>query len=133
MAQHKHVHKKEGFASRLGMSLSFLCAIHCLSMPFIIALLPTAGSYFHSSMIEGSVIGMSILLAVYTLYKDFRNHKRIIPILILGLGFIVVVSAFIYEAFHDFYALGGIIIFIAYVINWFQNRKFKSCAISEVV
>jgi hypothetical protein len=122
-------HSTNNTASRLGMSLSLICAIHCLAMPFVISFLPYASTFIgHHEFAESSMLGMSLLLAGHIFRKDFKRiHRRYLPGIILTLGFAAsFFGTFVHES-HIITALAGIMIFSAYLINWRLNSAFQYC------
>lgn len=72
---------------RLGLFLSFLCAVHCLTMPFIVFFAPyILGSFAFSAKIEWLLVLSSFGLATYILIIDYQKHKRLKPLYFLALA-----------------------------------------------
>src|ERR1700755_1189889 len=87
-----------GFADRLGAMASFLCAVHCALLPFVLAALPAFGLGFLADHgFEHGFIFCATLLALVTLVHGYRRHRarRALALLIPGLvllwigGFVV--------------------------------------------
>ena len=80
----------------LGVVAAIGCAIHCAAMPLIIAYLPTLGLSFLAD--EGFHQWMAVAcfaIAVCAFIPGFRNHRRMAPIIIAGLGLTLIsVTAF---------------------------------------
>lgn len=74
----------QNFNDKLAISLSLLCAMHCLALPLLLALIPSMSvlgldnEAFHYWMLV-AVIPISI----YALTMGCKQHKRY-PLLILG-------------------------------------------------
>lgn len=63
------------FADRLGALASFLCALHCAALPFVLALLPALGLGFLADHgFERGFIVCASLLALLTLLHGYRRH-----------------------------------------------------------
>ena len=81
------------YFDRVAIALSTICIVHCLAMPFVIALLPVAAfavggdGHFHSLMlwfvVPTSVLGFALGL---------RVHRRV-DIVLLGVAAIAVLAA----------------------------------------
>jgi hypothetical protein len=120
--------------SRLGMSLSILCAIHCLAMPFVITLLPLAGAAFHlDGTTEFILIGSSIILSSLTLGRDYyRHHRSTKPVAVLIFAILVISIlniAPIPDSLKWLESTGGILIFVAFLVNRKQMKNFHTCAV----
>ncbi|MGZ5281141.1 MAG: MerC domain-containing protein [Bacteroidia bacterium] len=138
----KHVHnhtKSNSKLGKLGVSLSVACSIHCLAMPFVVAAVPAAGSALHTDLFtEVLILGSSLLLSGFTLAKDYRQvHRQWLPLFLLALASLAIVFQFSSHSGHDHShnelsfgsILGGVMIFAAYVSNWFISRRFHSCEV----
>ncbi len=81
---------------KLSISLSLLCAIHCLAVPVMLALLPGFAALqldneaFHSWMLW-AVIPASI----YALTMGCKQHKRLRLLVVGGAGLILMILAVI--------------------------------------
>ncbi|MGA9334418.1 MAG: MerC domain-containing protein [Rudaea sp.] len=74
-------------ADRIGATASFLCAIHCAALPFVLTLLPILGlGFLASHTFEQIFIVCASLLATTTLAHGFRHHRVRGPLLLLFPG-----------------------------------------------
>ncbi|MEO8803879.1 MAG: MerC domain-containing protein [Rudaea sp.] len=74
-------------ADRVGATASFLCAIHCAALPFVLTLLPILGlGFLASHTFERIFIAFASLLAVTTLVHGYRHHRMRRPLLLLVPG-----------------------------------------------
>jgi hypothetical protein len=109
--------------SKVGLSLSFLCAIHCASTPLLIALLPMMGSEFlHNQALELSLIGITVLIAGVILLRDYlHTHKNTLPLLLLTAGVVAkFLAIFVFQQTYEPVVItsGAAFILLAYVANW---------------
>jgi hypothetical protein len=69
------------FADRLGATASFLCAIHCALLPFVLALLPLLGlSFLADHGFERGFVTFACVLALTSLINGYRRHHRPFPL-----------------------------------------------------
>ncbi len=63
---------------RVGAGASFVCAVHCAALPFLIAMLPAIGlGVFANHAFERGFITVAALLAITSLLTGFRRHRRL--------------------------------------------------------
>jgi hypothetical protein len=111
---------------QLGMTASLACAIHCAALPFFITTLPLWGLEFLAhSWVELSMICLSLLIGICSLVSSFPKHRRLIPILVLMIGFALIATG--HYALESLEAalipLGGFTIATAHYLNWKYNRN----------
>jgi uncharacterized membrane protein HdeD (DUF308 family) len=109
--------------SKVGFSLSFLCAIHCASAPLLITLLPMLGSdLLHNQALELGLIGITLLIAGIILMKDYRQmHKNALPLLLLAVGIAAkFLAIFVFQQTYEPVVItsGAAFILLAYIVNW---------------
>lgn len=112
--------------NKVGLWLSILCTIHCLAMPFLITALPFLSGNFISHQSEIYLIGMSAILAIFLLIKDYRNHQNILPLMLLGVASSFnFVGLFLVKANYEvfFNVTGALIMAAAYWQNWNAHRR----------
>jgi len=122
---------------RIGFSVSFVCAIHCLAMPILLPLVPIlAGTFWVSESTEAYVMVATILIAAPALFRGYLLHRkfRVPAIFILGLLFpLIRPEAHTHEHIHlhgddilhfTLAALGG---FSLAMGHWLNLRFCKSC------
>ncbi len=118
---------------RLGITASTLCAIHCAVLPFVITVLPIWGmGFLANEAVEITMIAVSLVLGVWSLSSGYRKqHQRIMPLLVLILGFIFIA----FGHFSDLEALepvliplGGFTIALAHYLNL---RLLKTCPVNH--
>ncbi len=125
---------------RVGFSLSFICAIHCLAIPIFLPLVPVlADSYVASENLELLIICFTLLIATPTLLRGYLRHRKLLipACFFLGLVFLLLrPSAFEHshdhvhseDAFHFILAaLGGFSLAIGHLLNLRFCRNCPAC------
>lgn len=116
-------------SSKVGIVLSFLCAIHCMMMPIIMISFPFLNTGFlHNPILEWSVLGSLIFLGVFSLdhYKK-KHHGSNWPMVLFGIGATI---CFFSLLFHNDYhqslmIVGSIIIAISQGMNLTFKRVIQ--------
>lgn len=115
----------------LGIIASAVCLVHCLALPFLIALLPVLGLQFletHESHLY--IAGFIWIFALFAIVPGYLKHKKV-PILVgmvLGLGLVT----FAVLAGHTFFGERGELIclvvgnLILVAVHW-KNRGLCKC------
>ena len=127
------------FTDKMAMSLSLLCALHCLVSPLIIVMLPSLaalqfdGEAFHLWMVL-AVIPTSI----YALTMGCKQHKRyrLLGLGLLGLLFLLSAVLAGEELIGDFWekaltVIGAAIIALGHYRNYRLCRRQEFCACPE--
>lgn len=119
---------------RAGVTASFLCAIHCAVMPFIITVLPLLGlGFLASEPVEWALLACSAVLGTLSLCVGFREHKRRRVFGVLGLALAFLVAGRIFHEHHlDWWGpilmvLGGLTMMSAHVFNRTLCRSCRAC------
>lgn len=113
------------FADRIGATASFLCALHCAALPFVLALLPVLGLGFLADHgFERGFIVCASALASATLIYGYRRHRMRRALLLLLPGLTLLwMGGFIFDAhtgigWHALLvALGGGCVALAHLTN----------------
>ena len=117
-------------ADRIGALASFLCAIHCAALPFVLATLPLVGLEFladHS--FERAFVVFACALALLTLVNGYRRHGRPMPLLLAfpGLALLllgVTVAEQYPVAVHSaLVTCGGVLLACAHFFNLRLDRR----------
>ena len=77
-------HKSGGWqvADRVGAIASFLCAVHCAVLPFVLALLPFVGlGFLADHRFERIFVLFACGLATLALGRGFRRNQEPLPLL----------------------------------------------------
>ena len=76
---------------RLGIFASLACAVHCLIAPFLLLLLPAAGSIWAHPSVHWVLAALVLPLALVVVFRGYRLHRRRSALVsaVLGTAFIV--------------------------------------------
>ena len=122
----------QGFVDTTGACLSFACAVHCLAMPLLVAVLPLCGlGFLVSEGAELFIIIGAIGLAIVSLAWGVRHHQswRAFLILVVALAFIVTSHTFAEGSFEVMlHGVGGILLASAHLAN---RHLCKTCPVCE--
>nr|WP_068889214.1 MerC domain-containing protein [Pedobacter panaciterrae] len=111
---------------RLGMTASLACAIHCAVLPFVLTALPLFGlSFLAHNWVETFMIGLSLVIGIYSLSTSYPKHKRLLPLIILVIGFgMIGTGHYLIENMEAILIpIGGFTIALAHYINWKYSRS----------
>ena len=124
------------FVDTTGACLSVACAVHCLSMPLLIAVLPLIGlGFLANERAELVLILGAIGLAVGSLAWGVRLHRRwrALLILIVALAFITTSRTAVEGTFEVvFYSIGGVLLASAHLVNRHLCKTCPACEAGDV-
>ncbi len=116
---------------KTGAILSWVCAVHCLTLPFLTAVLPVVGlSFLANEFAEYVLIGILILIALVSLIPAYLNeHGKMRTLLLFaaGISFIFFADKLFEENFIGkiiFVFIGAGLITISHIVN---RRLCQSC------
>jgi hypothetical protein len=137
---------------KAGVTASFLCAIHCAIMPFLVTVLPLVGlSFLASEPVEWGLLAASGTLGTLSLCAGFREHKRRRVFAVLGVALALLVAGRIFHHhYHDhshghlhvhslelwsvvFMVLGGFTMMGAHIFNRMLCRSAAFAATTAAV
>jgi len=120
---------------KVGATASFLCAIHCAIMPFIITVLPLLGlGFLASEPVEWGLLACSAVLGTLSLCVGFKEHKRRRVFGVLGLALALLVAGRVFHEHHlgvwgpILMVLGGFTMMSAHVLNRLLCRSCRACS-----
>ncbi len=114
-----------GTADKVGAAASFLCAVHCAALPFVLALLPAIGLGFLASHgFERGFIACASVLALTMAAIGYRRHRaaRVFALLVPGL-LMLWIGGFAFDLGHAtlwhslLVVAGGSCVALAHVVN----------------
>jgi phosphoglycerol transferase MdoB-like AlkP superfamily enzyme len=116
---------------KVGITVTSLCAIHCIMLPAILPVLPLLGlSAVHNHAFERIVLLITMVLGFITLFIGFhRYHRKLYPFYSLFLG------GFIYwqkdawgpELEHVVLVVGAALVVLAHIMNMRLCNSCNSC------
>ncbi|MGE3818029.1 MAG: MerC domain-containing protein [Isosphaeraceae bacterium] len=114
-----------------GVGAALLCAVHCASMPIVIALLPLLGLGFSAvESAEYPLVGLSATLGVTSLCLGYRRHRSRRALAVLAGGLTLLVLGRVAEACGAETVgvvpavLGGCFVAVAHLTN---RRLCRTC------
>ncbi|HWU75142.1 MAG TPA: MerC domain-containing protein [Rhodanobacter sp.] len=117
-------------ADRIGTAASFLCAIHCALLPFVLALLPLMGLEFLADhRFERGFVMFACALALVALVRGFRRHQQPLPLLLAtpGLALLLIGVTFAQNysvALHSvMVTCGGLLLASAHFVNLRRDSR----------
>ncbi len=113
-------------SSKLGIGLSFLCAIHCMTMPIIMIAFPFLNnSFLHQPIVEWIILVSLVILGTFSLnhYRK-KHHESHLPMVVFILGVLVcLVSLLSHNTnHHGLMMTGSIIIAASQILNLSLKR-----------
>ncbi len=123
------------WGDRIAITVSTLCAIHCLLLPVLLVALPTLGSSIVASeAVHLGLLGIAIPISIFALSVGCKVHRRtsFIAIGAAGLGLMILglVSEQLgwgHEAERTLTLIGAITITLAHVRNFKLCRQLNDC------
>lgn len=117
---------------KAGVWLSVLCAVHCVSMPLLVALLPLLGSeMLHNPVLELSLIGTTVAIAGFIIGKDYlRVHRNLLPVGLLAVGVLAkLLGLFVLEHSYEPVVItsGAAFFVLAFIANWRLRAQHHAC------
>ena len=113
----------------IGFSVSLLCAVHCVGIPFMLGFAPLLSSGFlGTTWIEYGIILFSFLVAFFALIRGYTTcHKKPMALIVAFFGFVLIslghsVGLEVLEA--TFTPIGAVIVAAAHIINWKHMRLY---------
>jgi hypothetical protein len=121
---------------RLGITLSIVCLVHCLALPFVIVALPlVAGQMLHTSGFHIAMALMLLPVALLAVVPGLRMHGRISVAAAMAAGLsLLSTAAFAGEDLlsHEWQigltVAGGAILVAAHAVNLALCRACPACA-----
>lgn len=117
-------------ADRVGATASFLCAIHCAVLPFVLALLPFIGLQFLADhRFERGFVMFACALALLAMVRGYRRHQIALPLLLAAPGLALLLLG---VTFAEHYSIivhsvlvtcGGLLVASAHFVNLRSDRR----------
>lgn len=116
----------------LGILASMICLVHCLAMPFVVALLPFLGLSFLESHESHMWLGLAIItFALVAIVPSYMKHKKpsILAGMLIGIGLVIVGGFFSHELMiheHEMNILiaGNLTLVVTHLLN---KRVYGCC------
>lgn len=128
----------QAMSDKLAISLSMACAIHCLALPLILALLPSlAALQLNHEAFHAWMLAAVIPSSIYALTLGCKQHRRMSVLSLGGIGLICLILAVVLgEARIGEYGekvltlVGAAFVALGHFINyrWCSAVRTKKCA-----
>jgi len=118
-------HSAAQLADRVGATASFICALHCAALPFVMAVLPALGlGFLADHLFERIFIACASTLALAVLAHGYRRHHDARALRMLAPGFALLWTGGFLVDGHDtiglhalLVVLGGSCVALAHLTN----------------
>jgi hypothetical protein len=88
----------QSVSDRVSIGLSFLCILHCVLLPTLLVLMPSAVLVFVSDeSVHKALLFAIVPVGVYALFFGYKIHKKMYVLAIAVSGMVVLVSTGILE------------------------------------
>ncbi len=121
-------------ADRVGATASFLCAVHCAALPFVLALLPLIGlGFLAGHTFERVFVLCAASLAGVALVVGYRRHHQRLPLLLALPGLLLLVIGVCIDVDRALVVhaamvtLGGTLVACAHLVNLRFSRARQAC------
>ena len=116
------------FLDRAGILISTLCLIHCMALPVIALLVPTAAAVFafNETLVHLILLGCALPISFYAFRHGYQHHQDVLIVLlgVTGLVFLVLGVTHIFGEDWELILTvpGAILLFMAHLRNWRYHR-----------
>jgi len=80
---------------RVGLSASLICAIHCMLSPFLLLLLPAAGTVWAHPAVHWALAVLVVPLALWVLFNGYRKHGSRLTLVAATVGAMLILAGLI--------------------------------------
>lgn len=118
-------------ADRVGATASFLCAVHCAALPFVLVLLPLVGlGFLADHWFERGFVLFACTLATFALARGFHRHQEPLPLLLAAPGMGLLLLGIIWiggdAVLHSvLVTCGGLLLASAHFVNLRNDRRLR--------
>ncbi len=118
---------------KIGVSVSLLCLVHCLVLPFALVGLSawgTAGLW--NTLVHTSIAVLAIPAAVLTALPGYREHRRVqVPVLLLGGALVLGLSLLLHDVIGEnghvaATVVGSLLLLTGHVQNYRLRARCKA-------
>lgn len=123
-------------ADRVGATASFLCAIHCALLPFVLTVLPLLGlGFLAGHRFERGFVMFAATLALFALVGGYRRHRRPLPLLLATPGLALLLLGVTWAINYPILVhsvmvtCGGLLLASAHFVNLYIDRRYGLAAV----
>jgi len=121
-------------SDRIGMIASGICAVHCLSMPALAAVVSaTEYAAIHNPYIDVAFLLIALIVGPITIWQGYRRHHSAAPAIVFAVGFLLVAFGIASHMIHhddpqphshlSWTAVGGLVLVMYHLFNAKLTRK----------
>lgn len=128
-------------ADNWGVALSFLCALHCIALPFMALVFPLFAHYLDNNYIHIILFIVLIPISFIAFVKQKKHHQKLTPTVLASIGLTCLLigiilgqqSAHHHHHHHQlsgeeaFSAIGSVMLVIAHLLNLKHLRNCRKC------
>jgi hypothetical protein len=115
----------------VGTGVSLMCALHCLTVPFLVTVLPLASvGLLFGGALEILFLIASVALAAGSLCWGFRQHREWPVLAVLGAALTMIgVGRFLASEPYEimFVVMGAVVLAGGHLLNRYLCRTCKAC------
>ena len=108
------------------ITLSVLCVLHCLALPFLSTILPFVGVISEDEMVHKVMVLISVVISGAAIVSSLGRRNGKLFAILATLGLLSMVAAAFAEPLHDYETpltvIGALILASAHFMRW--NTKF---------
>lgn len=102
---------------KIGIFVSGLCLVHCISLPFLSILIPFVNETIHIYLFL-----IIVSIGFYSFYFGYKKHYKLKPLTLFIIGSIFL-SMEIFFHYEILSVIGSLVIIIAHIINTHHCQK----------
>lgn len=122
--------RSRSLLDRIGAAGSLLCAIHCASLPLVIAILPSLGvAAWLGSGFEQAFVLFATALGLFSMVWGYRRHRAVQALSLLVPGLAILWIGVLYQPLHESpiphaiaMTMGGTLVGLAHLANLRLNH-----------
>lgn len=120
---------------RVGAAASLVCAVHCVLLPFVLALLPLVGlAFLGGAAFERIFVSCAAALSSASILAGFRRHRRPQPLYLMVPGIVlllfgVAINLEAHLVIHTACEVaGGVLLASAHITNLVLSHRYHRSA-----
>ena len=119
----RRVPARSNLLDGLALTASFLCLLHCLALPLLLALMPAALHFLHGpESVHALVVGIALPVSIGATLSGHRLHGKRLPLILVAIG----LAALLVGAVAEVWLLvetgatvaGSLLLGAGHLINW---------------
>lgn len=107
-----------------GITLSGICAIHCLLTPLLVLAVPVAGEAFEQPWVHITMAIFIVPIGLFAFYSGYQHHKKVglttlglLGLALIGVGLLAPLSRVNFLGHDAVTVVGSVCLILAHVLN----------------